>query len=499
MLYSEIIFNSIVRCFFKCKEEDVRRAFEKFGSIVEIDMPQKKGGFAGFCFVQFKAYKEAAQAMKEINGHEIKDRVVAVDWAIPKDQYMTAVIEERQQQKQKELKVKANKDDSSDEDGDTENEAGTSVENKAIEKKATKVPKDKPELTKPSDVNEGKTLFVRGLPFDVDDDELKNFFGKFGDLHYALICKFHDSSISKGSGFVKFVDKKSADACLAAQNNGESFMLKGRQLLVCPAVEKNDVAKIAADKNKDTEPKDKRNLHLLRVGLIRAGTQEANNMSAPDSAKRLRIEAANRKKIKDLNIFVSATRIVIHNLPLQLIDNKLKILCLKAVGDRNCVIKECRVMRDLDRTNNQGKGKSRGYAFVEFDQHEHALACLKALNNNPEIFTDVKRPIVEFSLENRLALNARAIRLEKSRLNRNKKDEKLNGGTFEPAKKKRKLIYKPLVVPAAANAPKRTFPSHMGPKIRTSKTRNFQKNQKKKENSKTDRKNSRENKKKVVG
>jgi len=56
-----------------------------------------------------------------------------------------------------------------------------------------------------------------------------------------------------------------------------------------------------------------------------------------------------------------------------------------------------------------------GFAFVSFTEHEQALACLKAMNNNPNIFGDTKRPIVEFSLENRKALDAKAKRLEKSR------------------------------------------------------------------------------------
>ena len=39
----------------------------------------------------------------------------------------------------------------------------------------------------------------------------------------------------------------------------------------------------------------------------------------------------------------------------------------------------------------------------------------RKLNNNPEVFTNDQRPIVEFSIENRKALNARQKRLEKSK------------------------------------------------------------------------------------
>ncbi len=47
-------------------------------------------------------------------------------------------------------------------------------------------------------------------------------------------------------------------------------------------------------------------------------------------------------------------------------------------------------MRDMGRVNSQGVGKSRGYGFVNFREHEHALQALRAANNNPDIFGDNK-------------------------------------------------------------------------------------------------------------
>ena len=44
-------------------------------------------------------------------------------------------------------------------------------------------------------------------------------------------------------------------------------------------------------------------------------------------------------------------------------------------------IKSCKVMLDLDRIR-AGVPQSRGYGFVEFAHHLHALACLRELNNN---------------------------------------------------------------------------------------------------------------------
>ena len=62
-------------------------------------------------------------------------------------------------------------------------------------------------------------------------------------------------------------------------------------------------------------------------------------------------------------------------------------------------------MRSKERVDQTGKGRSLGYAFVEFESHEHALATLRATNNNPSIFGDSRRPIVEFAVENKVALD----------------------------------------------------------------------------------------------
>lgn len=39
--------------------------------------------------------------------------------------------------------------------------------------------------------------------------------------------------------------------------------------------------------------------------------------------------------------------------------------------------------RDMGSTSSKAKGMSRGFGFVEFTHHVHALACLRELNNNP--------------------------------------------------------------------------------------------------------------------
>lgn len=43
-------------------------------------------------------------------------------------------------------------------------------------------------------------------------------------------------------------------------------------------------------------------------------------------------------------------------------------------------------MYDKKPQKGQVMGQSLGYGFVQFHEHEHALAALRYLNNNPDIF-----------------------------------------------------------------------------------------------------------------
>lgn len=98
-------------------------------------------------------------------------------------------------------------------------------------------------------------------------------------------------------------------------------------------------------------------------------------------------------------------------------------------------------MRDLKNVDMKGVGKSKEYGFVAFTRHEDALETLRNINNNPNIFTPkrvrnivyikvqlnkfiflhillfIQRPIVSFSIENRVLVNAKQKRLQKSREN----------------------------------------------------------------------------------
>ncbi|MGH0151631.1 UNVERIFIED_CONTAM: hypothetical protein FKN15_048139 [Acipenser sinensis] len=259
-------------------------------------------------------------------------------------------------------------------------------------------------------------IVSRNLSFDTQEDGLEEVLLKFGELKYVRIVLHPDTEHSKGCAFAQFKTKEATEKCVAeAQDESENGGLKvdGRTLNIVLAVSRVDAMKLK-DK-KVLKPTGTRNLYLAREGFIRAGTKAAEELNAADLAKRTRFEELKRQKLKDVNIFVSKTRLCVHNIPKSMDNKQLRTLCLKAAGGGKGVrINECRVMCDRSSQTGKALGRSLGYAFVEFTEHEHALKALRHLNNNPNIFGPEKRPIVEFSLEDKRMLKIKEMRALKN-------------------------------------------------------------------------------------
>lgn len=252
------------------------------------------------------------------------------------------------------------------------------------------------------------SVFVRNLSFDTTKESLQTFMRQFGWVNSCLICVDKATGHPKGSAFVYFKKPESMEKCLAC--NDGSLFLDGRRIFIDRVIPKQNLDEQL--KAKKEKKRDKRNLYLAREGFIHAESEAANGVSEMDLKKRLTLEMKKRKLLQCLTNYVSTTRLCIHNLPETIDDGKLKKLMLTAASDSSAKIIECRVMKN--RLANGKFSKSKGFAFVEFTEHQHALKALRSLNNNPTIFTPQKRPIVEFAIEDKVALNKRKRRMEKS-------------------------------------------------------------------------------------
>ena len=131
-------------------------------------------------------------------------------------------------------------------------------------------------------------------------------------------------------------------------------------------------------------------------------------------------------------------------------------------------------MRDLKSTPGSKKGRSLGYAFVNFTMHSHALKALRGLNSS-QVFCDKKRPIVDFSLENRKAVEVKERRKQRSKELAAKRKAGDVGNSFkglsQPPPKKLKVgkrlseMYEETIARSIYKGPK-GLPKKMGPKIR---------------------------------
>lgn len=100
------------------------------------------------------------------------------------------------------------KPDHSDSEDENEERAEDSDEELKRKEPQTKKPKQ------PSDVKEGKTLFIRNLSFDSSEESLQALFEQFGEIDYCKILEDRRTGHSRGMAFVKYKTVESAEQCL---------------------------------------------------------------------------------------------------------------------------------------------------------------------------------------------------------------------------------------------------------------------------------------------
>lgn len=205
------------------------------------------------------------------------------------------------------------------------------------------------------------------------------------------------------------------------------WTLRGRLLEILPSIAKKEAKEIESKKMAQKRMSDKRNLYLLKEGVFKADSVEAKEMSQEDWTKRVKSTHQRAQQIKNLTNFVSKTRLSIRNLPLNMDEKKLKNTCFQSVldyvkehpesekGNEKIKIKQTKIIRNKEgRKDTEGQLRSLGYGFIEFEHHEHALYALRKMNNHPTLFTQSRRPVVEFAIENSSIVQKRAQRTSSS-------------------------------------------------------------------------------------
>ena len=272
----------------------------------------------------------------------------------------------------------------------------------------------------------GASVFLRDVPTEVTKQEVYERMRAFGAVRSCRLVVDKATGRPKGTAFVDFHEPRSAAAAVAAaeKEEGGGMKLAGRRLAVALAVSASEAASLAEKRSKESlvggrakrdGPRDNRNLYLASEGQVHEEGPAARGVSQTDIQKRRRAKEEQAMKLKNPNFFISKTRLQVRNVPPEMDQKQLKRVFFDAVKQRatraNPRVTHAKLLFDPTRPDENGKPRSRGIGFVEFAEHEHALAALRALNNNPTTFTSQRRPIVEFAVE-----DARAVRkLERRR------------------------------------------------------------------------------------
>ncbi|XP_052838986.1 LOW QUALITY PROTEIN: RNA-binding protein 28 [Drosophila gunungcola] len=432
---------------YKSTEDSMREHFGQWGTLEDVHILKRGDGkLVGCAFVQYETINQATKAILHSNGKELLGRKLFVDWALGKDEYVAknpkdeepeekkpkvevkeesgdekevkeeseeeAAEEEGDSGDESEAESESNEDEEEDKesDGEADDDDEDQKEDKDELKSKLNIENVKKEKQISNDVQQGCTVFIKNVPFDAEDADLRKVCRKFGLVNYAIINRQAVSGHSKGTAFVKFKAKESADLCLQA---GTEFKLMDEVLDPHPALSREEMKSKQSQDNKKDDAKDSRNLYLAREGLIMSGAKAADGVSASDMAKRHQLEQVKTQVLKNLNRFVSRNRLSIHNLPQNYDNEKLKQMAQTYTGFRP---HECRVMREQKITPEHPQGKSKGFGFLSFDTHQRALTALRKLNNNPSIFGTQNRPIVAFSIEDRAVHKIKEKRTERSKL-----------------------------------------------------------------------------------
>ena len=150
--------------------------------------------------------------------------MIVCDQSVSKVQYL------KQQQQESEEEEEAEEEEEEEKEGKAkeEKEEKEEEEESEEEKEDNQMEVEEEKKERPSvigDADEGKTLFVRNIPMDATQHDLFRFFKRFGKLVYVKLCVDKSmptlalihrlTTLSKGTGFVKFENQQDAEALLA--------------------------------------------------------------------------------------------------------------------------------------------------------------------------------------------------------------------------------------------------------------------------------------------
>lgn len=363
--------------------DQLGKYFLSYGKVNFVTLPKKPSGeLKGFGFVAMRGKKNAEKAIQELNGKEIDGRPIAVDFAVDRDTWQSLQKTEKEEAKADDDEdmsdaessvVSSDNDD--DEEGDDDDDSGSDEADSEDEDDMEDSNTDYDDIsdsdaeggveledTRPK--REEYTIFIRNLPFTVDDDSLAEHFKQFGSVRFARVVLDRETERPKGTGFVSFYNEDDMVNCLKGvprvklqtknldKKDGSTitvthsvledanadptgkYTIDGRILQLSRAVDKNEATRLTAEgaASRFSRDKDKRRLYLLSEGTIPSNSPLYQKLS-PSEVKMREDSATLRKKQIQENpsLHLSLTRLSVRNIPRSITSKDLKALARSAI------------------------------------------------------------------------------------------------------------------------------------------------------------------------
>lgn len=404
---------------FDCDIGKLEKIFKKCGDVENSTFPKKNGNneLKGFGFIQFKHKNMALKAINHLNNKLVGDRRIEVSLAQAKKAYQNKIepkVEGEGQDNKENKENKVKKNPKSENKKNTENQENTKTiennenadknegnkENGEVEvkkkknrnKKKKKSPVDEiqtvqaaidekrkeeniskneknPENEIKPRFDSSRTLFLQNINYSSTENDLFNFFKRFGAIVYAKVCKVND--VSKGTGFVMFSRPEDCDTvletydkCLKSNSELNPFEFDGKYIKVFRAYDKSDSSQIPKKKE------DRRNRESLLFGLYNHFNGDLNDMDKEKREYLMKMKKDNFTN--NPNLFTSNTRLTLRNFSKKLNEDGLRDIITKATNKyskdksidlkKTKLIKQVKIIRDPD-NNNKSKVSS-SYIYI---------------------------------------------------------------------------------------------------------------------------------------
>ena len=126
--------------------------------------------------------------------------------------------------------------------------------------------------------NDKRTLFINNLPFDVDKEQIRECFKKYGNIFDIRIILNPVTNKPRGYGYVEFEDESVIDKII---NSDKNFFIKNRKILVSKSISveklRNAVKYVVHISNLNFKVKEEDIKNLLKNEIYEDNEEDLNN------------------------------------------------------------------------------------------------------------------------------------------------------------------------------------------------------------------------------